>query len=122
MIDRARYRQFLIQGAHRVETLAQRALHKLDATPAQAAPVVVEPLHDDPNVAAVQKARAAAAAAGDTDQADRLAAVEVRLRRQLPADSVIPTHTGRLSTHDELEGIRKRLLANTPRPNPSDRD
>ena len=115
--------RILISAVHGVEQLAGRALEALGATTAP------EPsTHDDvgyssePNVAAVQKAQRAAAASGDHELAKRLADIERQLTtRENASDSVLPSYRAGLTAHDDLENIRKRLLANTPRPHPTDR-
>ncbi|KAA0021406.1 hypothetical protein [Antrihabitans cavernicola] len=123
MKTRALHTRILIGAAQNIEQLASRALDLLGAS---ARPPQTDLVSDsaDPSVAAVQKAQRAATASGDHDLADRLSVIELDLRRQQRTvdDSVLPTHRGRLAAHDELEDIRKRLLANTPRPLPTDRD
>lgn len=122
--------RILINAAHRVEYLASRTIDALGAGTSEQPAVPVESDETDPNIRAVQKARIAATASGDTELAERLTEIEEQLRKQAepapaptaPTDSVLPSYVGRLSADDGLENIRRRLLANTPRPRPTDRD
>ncbi len=78
----------------------------------------------DSKVMAVQQAQQAALNRRDFELARRLSEVEQHLVRQRRphGESLLPTHNDRRTADAKLEGIRKDLLANTPRPDPAAND
>lgn len=122
MSNRSMLTRFLIGAANTVEQVAARAVATLGSDSAADHPSL-SPV-EDPKVTAVQRAQRAAARAGDHKLARDLADVEIHLRRRSGKTdgSLIPTHHDRSASGAKLEGMRRDLLAKTPRPDPSTLD
>lgn len=119
MTNRSFLTRNLISAVHAVENAVARTLDTLGADSGLGhTPRVTDDA--DPKVAAVQQAQRAAMNRRDFELARRLSEVEQHLLRQhTHGESLLPTHHDRRTADAKLEGIRKDLLANTPRPDPT---
>lgn len=123
MTNRSFLSRNLISAVHAVENIVARTLDTLGAD-SSLGPVertAHDPANADSKVRAVQQARRAALNKRDFELARRLSEVEQHLlgQQHTHGESLLPTHHDRRTADARLEGIRKDLLANTPRPDPA---